>query len=184
MRHRVRIDEIPAGGSAHRLDEGTSLFRAVLVEVLESSADHRCQVDVELGQRSRRVHVDGLLSGTLVLSCARCAGAFPFEVERSVHAVLVLDQPSVDEGEEEELERSELDESFLDGEHIDLLELAREQVLLSLPEKPLCRDECRGLCPRCGVDLNHESCSCESNTVDPRMAVLAKLMIEDEDEPS
>ena len=63
---------------------------------------------------------------------------------------------------------------------IDLLELAREQIILSLPEKPLCDEECKGLCTSCGADLNEETCTCEPEPADPRMAVLAGLKLDDD----
>jgi len=50
-----------------------------------------------------------------------------------------------------------------------------EQVLLALPMKAICRSDCRGLCPQCGVNLNNEECRCESHAADPRTAPLARL---------
>jgi uncharacterized protein len=51
----------------------------------------------------------------------------------------------------------------------------REQFYLALPMKPLCREDCKGLCPICGVNRNRETCSCRSEWVDPRMEALRKL---------
>ena len=63
----------------------------------------------------------------------------------------------------------------LDGPVVDLAEVAREQVDLALPLRVLCRDDCRGLCPGCGADLNREACRCTSVGGDERFAGLARL---------
>jgi uncharacterized protein len=57
---------------------------------------------------------------------------------------------------------------------IDLTEVVREQLYLALPMKPLCREDCKGLCPVCGVNRNRETCTCQEVWVDPRMAALKK----------
>jgi uncharacterized protein len=61
------------------------------------------------------------------------------------------------------------------GEHLDLRPLVRDALLLELPIAPLCRDDCRGLCPTCGADLNEGTCACEDPTSDPRWSVLDRL---------
>ncbi len=171
MRHRITVDEITAAGVTYRVDETLPALRDVLSEALEYEGGHRCVADLTLQRKDRRIHIDGRVTGELVQACARCTGVVAAELDRTVRAVLVLDPVG---GEEtEELDLPDLDESYLDGDVVDMLELVREQVLLALPPKPLCRDDCRGLCPRCGVDLNHETCSCTDDTADPRLAALA-----------
>ena len=63
------------------------------------------------------------------------------------------------------------------GEELDLCEAVQEQVIMALPVRPLCREDCRGLCPVCGADLNEESCTCAEKTVDPRWKALSELKI-------
>lgn len=65
-----------------------------------------------------------------------------------------------------------------EGHEIDLADPIAEQVLLTIPDYPLCRAECRGLCARCGADLNQEACRCGEPPVDPRLAVLRHLKID------
>jgi uncharacterized protein len=62
-----------------------------------------------------------------------------------------------------------------DGREIDLSEAVRQYILLAMPMKPLCREDCAGLCPRCGCNRNIDSCDCSDSGVDPRFAVLAKF---------
>lgn len=66
----------------------------------------------------------------------------------------------------------------LQGVEIDIMPVARDTVLLELPPAPLCREECAGLCQRCGADLNEEPCTCPSDEVDARWAALDQLRFE------
>jgi uncharacterized protein len=74
-----------------------------------------------------------------------------------------------------ELSKEDLEECYYSGDMIDLDEILREQIILALPMYPRCVEECRGLCPVCGVDLNKETCDCQRDEVDPRLAVLKTL---------
>jgi uncharacterized protein len=67
------------------------------------------------------------------------------------------------------------EDSYLDGAELDADALFLLEILLNWPGKVLCRDDCRGLCPVCGKNLNEGSCSCETGTVDPRMAQIREL---------
>lgn len=59
---------------------------------------------------------------------------------------------------------------------LDLDELLRADILLELPGRHLCRDDCKGLCPKCGTDLNMSDCDCDKRQIDPRLEVLKKLI--------
>jgi uncharacterized protein len=76
---------------------------------------------------------------------------------------------------EREVEDDDLETSYYRDDEIDLNELLREQFYLALPMKPLCREECRGLCPQCGTNLNTGSCDCAPEWVDPRLAALKNV---------
>ncbi len=72
----------------------------------------------------------------------------------------------------------DLDLDYYTGETVDLESLLREQIILMMPLKPLCDEDCKGLCPRCGANLNREACTCSSRRiVNSPFAVLAKLKI-------
>jgi len=74
-----------------------------------------------------------------------------------------------------EVAEDDLGVSFYKDEVIDLGELMREQFILALPMKPLCRDECAGLCPVCGVNRNRDTCGCRTEWTDPRMDALRRF---------
>jgi len=79
------------------------------------------------------------------------------------------------ESKETHLENSDLDTDVIEGNELDLTEIAREQILLNLPEQELCKEDCRGICPTCGKDLNEGECRCGEDDVDPRWAALKDL---------
>ena len=128
---------------------------------------------------SRPVHVKGQvrnragamvlnaqLDTVLSLTCDRCTK--PFEREKTVEYETLLAF---------EMANGESDDIVLlneDGE-LELDELMREVFLLEMDTKNLCSEDCKGLCPGCGVDLNVEKCRCKKE-VDPRLAVLARLL--------
>ena len=102
---------------------------------------------------------------TLDAVCDRCGKAFVQEKDVLFACMLA-----------EELQNEENDEIVLleDG-MVDVGDLARTAFILDMDTKTLCSEDCKGLCPRCGADLNFGPCSCKKET-DPRLAVLAKLL--------
>jgi uncharacterized protein len=76
---------------------------------------------------------------------------------------------------EREIEEDDLTTAFYENDQIDLGQLMQEQLYLSLPMKPLCSDDCKGLCPLCGTNLNRGTCECQPNREDPRFAALKNL---------
>jgi len=76
---------------------------------------------------------------------------------------------------EDRLKDDDTEIGFYEGPGLFLADVIKEQVLLALPLKVICQSDCRGLCPNCGANLNHEECRCETHATDPRMAPLARL---------
>ncbi len=75
-----------------------------------------------------------------------------------------------------ELKGDEMDTGFYTGSEINLHDILKEQILLNIHMKPLCDENCKGICPKCGKDLNTESCFCEEKDIDPRLEVLKSLL--------
>jgi uncharacterized protein len=118
---------------------------------------------------------DGSFRGPAIATCGRCLDRFPFTVAQDFSVVLT---PETRLTGEIELGAAELTESFYSGTEVDLTRLVYEQVLLALPTRPLCDEQCRGLCPHCGVNRNASECSCAHQVGDPRLAVLRTLKID------
>jgi uncharacterized protein len=140
--------------------------------------------DVERGS-GETYHLRGRITATLGLSCARCAEAFPFAVDSAVDLRFVpasADKarvaPAAADDADDGREMEEDDPSLVvyDEPRIDLAQVAREQCYLALPMKPLCREDCQGLCPHCGINRNVATCTCEYRWEDPRLAGLKSLL--------
>jgi uncharacterized protein len=135
-----------------------------------------CHVDLVDGTT---VHVRGRLAAGLDTECGRCLGQFTLPVGQEIdlfYLPLVAGRP---QEQEEEVELSDRDVvvGYYEGDRLDLAEVMREQIVLGLPLRRLCRDDCRGRCPSCGQDLNAVRCSCPpaEEPDDPRLAPLRKL---------
>ena len=116
----------------------------------------------------------GRLQTTLELPCSRCLEPLPWSVDVSFD--LLYQPQSSNAGEDErEIEEDDFTTAFYEDNRIDLEQLMTEQFYLSLPMKPLCREDCGGLCPVCGTNLNRGRCGCKQQWEDPRLAVLKKL---------
>lgn len=128
--------------------------------------------------------VRGILHTTVELECSRCLRLFEMpllcEVEEQVELRAIAARPF--EHPQVTIVPEEGDTLFLDGNILDLTELIRQMLLVSLPIKPLHDAECKGLCPTCGADLNEGECSCERPAGHPAFAALAKLLAQIEHE--
>jgi uncharacterized protein len=124
--------------------------------------------------------VDAAFSYGGSLECSRCLRPYAFREESAV-SLRLKPRPAAPrapagatEGEVE-LSEADLDVVFYQDPVLPFEEIAREQAIMAIPMKPLCRSECRGLCPVCGIDLNAGACACETSMPDPRFEVLKKL---------
>jgi uncharacterized protein len=140
------------------------------------------EVDVELVADAETVYAQGAIRGTIAIACSRCVAPVAVTFDERVRvtyvpAAEVADPeaaPADDDGVE--LAADELDVLPYDGEIVDLTPLVREQFVLAVPFAPLCKDDCQGLCPQCGVDRNQASCTCV-RPADPRFAALAGMKL-------
>ena len=111
---------------------------------------------------------------SIELECGRCLEPFLRPVDSTFDLRYQPHVRNTGEGERE-VEDDDLTTAFYQNDVIDLGQLIREQLYLSLPMKPLCRDGCRGLCPVCGTNLNLVECRCPRGWDDPRFAALKAL---------
>jgi uncharacterized protein len=141
----------------------TTQGRAQLVE--EHHGKHQVVKDIRLS---------GDLATSLELACARCLDPVVQDVKRSFD--LLYRPQGTDAGNEElSVTAAEAEIGYYQGEGVLLEDTLREQVLLSVPLKVLCRENCLGLCPTCGKNRNAELCSCAQPIEDPRWAALKEI---------
>jgi uncharacterized protein len=132
----------------------------------------RLAMDVHKDQK--RFRLVGRVSTRLELACSRCLEPFEWPVDATFD-LQYQPREQYAEHQEREIRVDDFSVAFYDNETIDLGQLMDEQFHLSLPMKPLCMDDCRGLCPLCGTNLNRSTCECRPDWNDPRLAALRAL---------
>lgn len=163
---KLLISDIPDEGLVLDLKEKTGTEDFDLLSPISAR--------LELNKISREIIITGNILADLGLQCSRCLKDFRRKTNIPVNVVY---HPIEELGDERhEIADDEMDMGFYRGEELDLQELLKEQVLLNIQMKPLCNENCKGLCPVCGADLNKEKCGCEKKSVDPRLEVLKKLL--------
>jgi uncharacterized protein len=119
-----------------------------------------------------RVVLRGSVKAWISMECARCLEKFDLSAEESIF-VVYMQQPV--EERADELEAESLNQEFSTGEEIDLWPMVYEHLLLSIPIKAVCREDCLGLCPVCGQNKNVNNCACQSKTGHPGLAALKEI---------
>lgn len=177
-----------AGGAGARPDSGTGTASDDEFSVLGPVA-----FKGTLARRGDRFQLKGRVTATLQLSCGRCLTPFPLPVDTRVDLTYIPERPpvvapkDVVKGpvkavkapaveEDVELQDEDLDTAYYRDHVLDLAEMLREQFYLALPMQPLCRPDCQGLCPSCGIDRNVDTCQCQTDWVDPRLSGLKALV--------
>lgn len=117
--------------------------------------------------------VRGSLAGSVVMPCNRCAEDAPVKIESDFSEFEDLPE---DGGKQEQTEGCIVYQ--MHAPMLNLAEVCWEQFMLALPVQPLCSENCKGLCPKCGQNLNNGKCGCESESGDPRLAVLRNVKVD------
>ena len=122
-------------------------------------------------QTIKDIRIKGGLTTSVEISCARCLEAVVQNLSRDFD--LLYRPLGVDAGRDEmSVTDAEAEISYYEGDGISLEDVLREQVLLAVPVKVICRENCKGLCPHCGKNWNQEQCSCQTEQEEPRWAAL------------
>ncbi|MBI4464735.1 MAG: DUF177 domain-containing protein [Acidobacteria bacterium] len=158
--HKIFFDQSLGPG---RIDLGEDIWQVELLEIHGSA---------EL--MATEIHLRGSFRTVVELCCARCLERTrrPLEMEFDLFYRPIQ---TIARAEEIEVRREDLDIGFYHGDGLLLEDAIKEQILLSLPMKTVCRPDCAGLCPRCGQNRNITRCGCEALPLDPRWAPLTKL---------
>jgi len=127
------------------------------------------------------VEMDGDIETSVRLPCSRCL--HPFQISLTSHFALTYMRRAADgledtEPQEVELSAEDMGIVYFQGEKINLKNTIQEQVIMEFPLKPLCKQDCKGLCPRCGADLNEDPCDCDQRSSPGKFAVLKNLKLE------
>ena len=172
----IKIGEIPEHGLQLEVDQKEAGFTRALNELGEGEQGSSSgTASFSLSPWPDRVDVEGSLAANLAVSCSRCANVYVQKVERDFLRVFLRAEP--EDSEELELSSEDLDRDLLPAVELDLSDLLHEELVLSLPNKPLCMADCKGICSGCGAELNEQECSCEPE-IDHRWASLKALKLD------
>jgi uncharacterized protein len=168
---RIELDKLEKdGGRFSRTYEiGELSFDDDELRLIETA-----EIRGRVGRKGQEVELRGELAGKIGAVCDRCLQPVEIPVrsrfrERFVPAVGWRAEP------QHELQEEDLNLAVFDGEAIELDDLVREELLLAVPAHVLCREDCKGLCPVCGIDRNRSSCQCETGETDSRWEGLENL---------
>jgi len=184
---RVNIDEIKEKGVRRSWD----LTREQLDEFIQGDragyrANAPAHVEATLAKLERRVRLDAHTRAPLIVPCGRCLRPVSLDVPVDFELTLVPAEEAADAEREARdkgpvagsFDAGTLDEETYSGKVIDLDPIVREQIALALPGYPVCKDDCKGLCPVCGTNLNDRECGCDRHVPDPRFAVLKNIKLQ------
>ena len=133
------------------------------------------QLAFVLSHEEGALRLVGRLTTSVMLLCSRCLKEVAEEISTGFDLFYLPQPQSSSKDEEIELKYEDMAVGYYDGVRLDVDLVALEQIELALPMKFVCRPECRGLCFRCGADMNLGSCSCKSEEIDSRFAVLEQF---------
>ena len=161
----IRVSELEESGL--RIDDV-----AALGPVFTDPAWRLESVALEVEPDGSDVFVRGRLAATMPQTCSRCLEDFAARIDAPVDVRLV---PKPAGADSVELGADDLDTDFYENDELDVTRVVANEATLALPMKPLCREDCRGLCRVCGANRNLTPCTCDTRPPDPRLAALRDL---------
>ena len=146
------------------------------VDIVGDGVGSMVQGEVTLMRTNRGILAKGTLSTEAQVTCSRCLSLFSYPLALNIEEEYF---PTIDVSSGAPLPLSEEPGCFTIDEHhvLDLTEAVRQYALLAIPMKPLCHEDCGGLCPSCGHNLNQGPCNCPPQGTDPRWSALSKLAL-------
>lgn len=171
------------------LDEKVSLEGPFDPGVIDFKGEGALQVgplawSVTAERAGEEIRIAGSLSAVMELSCSRCLETARCEIQKSFDLFFRENDEDLFDEDEVELTEADTRTAFFAGTQLALGDVLREQVLLALPMKALCRLDCNGLCPVCGINRNQNTCSCSAEAFGPHMEKLLEIKRRLEDERS
>jgi uncharacterized protein len=175
---KIRVDEIKDEEIRLVAEEPLNNYPALL----ELSSARECEflspINVELVvfREFDHIRVNGRVETTVRLSCSRCLAEFDANV-KSLFTLFYNKTSGLPLEEEQELTETDLDSASYEGDYIDFTAEISEQVLMEIPFKPLCKEDCSGLCSNCGADLNTVDCGCSHTETNLKFAALKNFKV-------
>lgn len=189
---KITVSLIPTEGQSIELTPKLDWVKEMICQALsdEKPAEKTVKGSIEINRVNDQLHFEGSINVDLLPVCSRCLESFSYQL----HVPIKMDLAPLHVSKEEksrkrsskeeqhqredeiELSKADLEFSFYKGPEIDLQKILREQIVLALPLRFLCQENCKGLCSNCGVNLNQVGCNCASkDIVDPRWEPLKNI---------
>lgn len=155
----------------HLLKQATSFSRPLEIDLSAVTLGEDCSLEQLQGQlmltrTSQGIWVDGTLTGATTAECARCLELFTLPLNIRLQELFYYPASNAP---------SLTDYVITDDGTLNLTNPIREQLVLDVPIRPLCKPDCKGLCSQCGENLNLGECNCDQETIDPRLEGLRQL---------
>jgi len=163
----LKIDSLPEGHSHQDIEAAASEID-LAIEGGRPASPVRLSLDINRG--GDELLISGRASVSVIFECARCLESFTSEIEGLFDLMVVVGGEAPAFGDEESLVRVPAG-----AKSVDLTDAVRSELMVRAPLKPLCREDCRGLCPECGTNLNVAGCACRGEDRDPRWDALKRL---------
>lgn len=166
----INLSEIISGNSAAETYEERLPIDSITYYGETVLIDDGVHIDFEVVEANEQnVSINGSLDTTLQMNCNRCNAPLNYSLHVDFSKLINLG------AEEDNLEANDDLEGVLSGHTLDVSVFAMNEVILNFPMKVLCKQECKGVCQQCGVNLNEQSCACEKDDIDPRWQGLKHL---------
>ncbi len=173
---KIKIRDIPPEGFYCELEEEGDRIAGLAAKKVDFSFLAPVRASLSISKAEDTLSVRGRIETVVLLSCSRCLKDVEHRIDKDFS--LFFTKEGAPEQEELELTGEEIELVHMEGDEIDTDEVLLEQIALDIPQKPLCASDCKGLCPRCGADLNLGRCGCpQEKSIDPRFAKLKDFKI-------
>jgi len=164
----VNISEILSHPSAKEDYKVRPDFNKLTLRRVSYKVSHVEPFVLHVSKEGSSYHIAGETTVRLIMPCDRCLSdvekTFPIHIDRRV---------DMDKKQDGDYDADEF--SFIDGCMLDADKLVIDEIVVALPTKILCKEDCKGLCPTCGQNLNEGTCGCTNENPDPRMAAIADI---------
>ncbi|HIJ56018.1 MAG TPA: DUF177 domain-containing protein [Deltaproteobacteria bacterium] len=179
----VRITDIPESGILIEREESPEVFP--ILKDLEKTGECKfispIKLSVEVKAIGQIYRMSGSYKTDVQLYCSRCLSEFNRPLSEAFDMTFARSIPdTTDEGDFQgkELTADEIEMTHFDGEEIDLKDALQQQFIMSLSQRPLCEEACKGLCQKCGANLNDGDCRCEKDQINGRFEILKGLKLD------
>ncbi|HON58562.1 MAG TPA: DUF177 domain-containing protein [Smithella sp.] len=173
---KINVFLIPDEGQRFSFSENDDWFRGCFPPGGKPDfAVEKVDATFLVTKTSGAIYIKGSFSALVDICCSRCLENVDLSIGTDFDYTMM--PRKVETAEEIELKAEELEISYYEGDFIDLAPILCEQIILQIPMKVLCSEDCKGLCPNCGANLNTDPCNCRSELADNRWAVLKNFKV-------